>query len=94
MKVSAEEMETQLSQARKQLAKEPESKEYLSNVIGAEYDYSKYVRMDNRPEYAKYLGYLDARELYPDFEARGLREFVGDLLDGKVERPFEGSEGF
>lgn len=54
----------------------------------AEYTFSKYVRMDNRPEYAKYLGYLDARELYPEFTPKSFRDFVVDLLDGKVQRPW------
>jgi hypothetical protein len=85
-------MEGQLSQARHRLAKEPENKQYRVSVYSAEYDYSKYVRMDNKQEYAKYLGYLDASELYPGFEARGFREFFRDLLDGRVGRPYEGLE--
>lgn len=83
-------MEKQLSEARKLLAKEPDNMQYLGAVTSAEYDYSKYVRMDNRPEYAKYLGYLDARELYPEFKPKTFRDFVVDLLDGKVQRPYSG----
>jgi len=83
-------METQLSEARKLLANDPDNIQYLGAVASAEYDYSKYVRMDNRPEYAKYLGYLDARALYPDFEPKCLKAFVVDLLDGKIKRPYSG----
>jgi hypothetical protein len=54
----------------------------------ADYDYSKYVRADNTPAYAKYLGYLDARELYPDFQPITFRDFVGELLGGKLEMPY------
>ncbi len=56
--------------------------------MSAQYSYSKYVRGDNRPEYAKYLGYLDARELYPDLKPTTFKGFVVDLLDGKVPRPY------
>ena len=56
--------------------------------MSAQYSYSKYVRGDNTPEYAKYLGYLDARELYPDFKPTTFKEFVVELLDGKVPRPY------
>jgi hypothetical protein len=57
-------------------------------VMTKQYDYSKYVRKDNTPEKAKELGYLDARELYPELKPRSFKEFVGDLLDGKVGRPY------
>lgn len=35
----------------------------------SQYIVSKYVRADNTMENAKYLGYVDARELYPGFQA-------------------------
>ncbi|KAF7342587.1 Glycoside hydrolase [Mycena sanguinolenta] len=53
----------------------------------ADYENSKYVRGDNTPAYAKYLGYLDARELYPEFRPRTFRVFVAELLEGKGEMP-------
>lgn len=43
-------------------------------VIGLEYAYSKFVRGDNSPEYAKYLGYLDAMDLYPKFVPRSFED--------------------
>ncbi|KAF7342832.1 hypothetical protein MSAN_01999200 [Mycena sanguinolenta] len=54
----------------------------------ADYTYSKYVRGDNNPSYTKYLGYLDARELYPEFQPETFRAFVAELLAGKVEMPY------
>lgn len=59
-------------------------------VIGLEYAYCKFVRNDNSPEYAKYLGYLDATDLYPDFVPRSFEEFAKELLDGKMAKLFEG----
>lgn len=54
----------------------------------AQYAHSKYVRQDNQPKVAKELGYLDARELYPDLTPISFREFLGELLDGKIEKPY------
>lgn len=55
----------------------------------SEYVYSKYVRADNTRETALYLGYLDARELYPDFKPITYRDFFGELLSGGIKRPYE-----
>jgi hypothetical protein len=55
---------------------------------GGQYKYSKFIRGDNTPEVAKYLGYLDARELYPDFKPKTFEEFTKDLLAGKAIRPY------
>ena len=55
-------------------------------MISLEYTFSKYVRGDNTPENAKYLGYLDANELYPDFKPIRFAEFVDELIAGKAER--------
>jgi hypothetical protein len=54
----------------------------------AEYRLSWGIRGDNTPEYARYLGYLDGKELYPDFEFTPFESYVGELLEGKAERPY------
>jgi hypothetical protein len=59
-------------------------------VIGLDYSYSKFLRGDNTPEYAKYLGYLDASYLYPDLVPRFFESFARDLLDGKAAVIFKG----
>ncbi|KAF8861317.1 isoflavone reductase family protein [Acephala macrosclerotiorum] len=59
-------------------------------LISLEYEYSKFVRGDNSPEYAKYLGYLDARDLYPEFVLASFEEYVRELLEGRVVKLFEG----
>jgi hypothetical protein len=48
------------------------------------------VRGDNTPDNARYLGYVDANDLYPDFQYVGYGEFVDDLMAGKIERPYLG----
>lgn len=55
-------------------------------MAGAEYMYSIAVRGDNTPENAKYLGYLDAKELYPDFEPVKFDDFLAQVLDGSAKR--------
>lgn len=52
--------------------------------ITNQYYYSWGVRGDNTPEAAKYLGYLDVKELYPDVSGRSMRSFLEDILDGET----------
>jgi hypothetical protein len=59
-------------------------------VVGLDYSYSKFVRGDNTPEYAKYLGYLDASYLYPDLVPWSFEAFARELVDGKATVIFEG----
>lgn len=49
-----------------------------------QYAYSKFVRGDNTPEFAEYLGYLNWKDLYPDFKPRAFSEYVDELLEGTV----------
>ena len=55
-----------------------------------DYNVSKYIRQDDTPENAKYLGYLDARELYPDVKTISFAEFMVHLLADQTKRPYEG----
>lgn len=50
--------------------------------FAAEYQLSWGIRGDNVPEYAKYLGYLDSKELYPDFKPISIEDYVQELLSG------------
>lgn len=58
-------------------------------VVSLEYSYSMFVRGDNTPQYATYLGYLDFGKLYPDFIARSFETFAKELLDRTAEKIFE-----
>jgi hypothetical protein len=57
--------------------------------VAASYIVSKYVRRDNTPENAKYLGYIDARELYHDFKPISFSEFIDELFAGKAKKLYE-----
>ena len=59
-------------------------------LISLEYSYSKFVCGHNCPEYAKSLGYLDARDLYPNFIPRSFEAFAKELLDGRAAKIYEG----
>ncbi|KAJ6556549.1 hypothetical protein DFH09DRAFT_1164724 [Mycena vulgaris] len=69
------------------LAAEPGNRLARMMSFGDDYKYSKYVRGDNTPAYAAYLGYLDARELYPDYQPRTFKAFVAEVLEGKAVMP-------
>jgi len=57
--------------------------------IGGEYKLSWGIRADNTPEYAKYLGYLTSKELYPDLQFRSFEDFLEELLAGKGKAVYE-----
>lgn len=59
------------------------------SIILLQYYLSWGVRGDNTPEYAEYLGYLNAQELYPDFKPRTYEAFMRELLDGKGEKIYQ-----
>lgn len=60
----------------------------MYKLVGSQYDVSQFVREDNTPEHAEYLGYVNGRELYPDFEFITFGEFMDDLIAGKGKRPY------
>ncbi|KAK7053836.1 glycoside hydrolase [Favolaschia claudopus] len=86
--ISADGMAAQRARAAAALKADPDNFHAHVGKSKVDYEYSKYVRGDNTPEYARYLGYLDARELYPDFRPKRFREFAQELLDGKLEKPY------
>ena len=57
-------------------------------MAAAQYAITKYVRGDNTPEHARYLGYISANELFPEFRFKSYAEFVDELVAGKIERPY------
>jgi len=86
--VSKTQLETLIATTKTSLALHGDSGRRLVSLYQPEYNYSKFIRGDNTPEYAKYLGYLDAGELYPEFRPIGWREFLVELLEGKIRRPY------
>ncbi|KAH7136334.1 hypothetical protein EDB81DRAFT_902161 [Dactylonectria macrodidyma] len=66
----------------------PDSVEFVT-LAKYQYWYSCGVRGDNTPEYARYLGYVTTKELYPDMEWNSLAKYFQDVLDGKGQRVYK-----
>jgi len=78
------------AKARAALAEKPQDLAAFFDLIGSQYRYSWGVRGDNTPEHAKYLGYLDAKELYPDFKPAKFQDFVKSLVAGTAKKVYQG----
>jgi hypothetical protein len=50
------------------------------NLVMAQYKTVLGIRGDNTPEHARYLGYLDVKELYPDVIPTTLETFIRQAL--------------
>ncbi|KAJ5765073.1 Isoflavone reductase family protein [Penicillium odoratum] len=74
--------------AKKAHAEDPKAMNHLFMLYISQYQYSKYVRCDNTQESAHSLGYLNARELYPDFKPITFGDFLTEVLDGKGVNPY------
>ncbi|KAJ6605406.1 hypothetical protein DFH09DRAFT_1422533 [Mycena vulgaris] len=85
--VSADDLAAARARHPTLLAAEPGNRLVRMMSVGDDYKYSKYVRGDNTPAYAAYLGYLDAWELYPDYQPRTFKAFVAEVLEGKAVMP-------
>lgn len=88
IKVSKEELESIISTTQDEIKTQGPSPMCAFTLVHTQYLYSKFIRGDNTPEYAKYLGYVDAGELYPDFKPIAWKEYLQDLLAGKTEMPY------
>lgn len=55
------------------------------SLVTAQYWYSMAVRGDNVPEKAKYLGYLIAKDLYPDLQGTSISTYLKDLVEGRAD---------
>ncbi|KAJ6605415.1 hypothetical protein DFH09DRAFT_1121358 [Mycena vulgaris] len=86
--VSADDIAAARARYAALLAAEPGNRLARMISFSDDYKYSKYVRGDNTPAYAVYLGYLDARELYPDYQPRTFKQFVAEVLEGKAVLPY------
>ncbi|GES64186.1 NAD(P)-binding protein [Aspergillus terreus] len=51
----------------------------------AEYQLSWGIRGDNTPEYAQYLGYITAKDLYPDFQPIQFRDYLETVVRGTAK---------
>ncbi|KAI0359477.1 NAD-P-binding protein [Trametes cingulata] len=85
--LSAEDILTIVEEGRAELAKDPDSFLAHAKVSWNEYMYSMHILRENTLENAKRLGYLDARELYPDVPKHTFEEFAREYYS--LEEPGE-----
>lgn len=86
--ISASETESLVAQSKQALEANPDDIMLRVGVWTEEYKLSKYIRRDNTQENAIYLGYLDARDLYPDFRPITFEQCFKEILEGKGSRPY------
>ena len=89
--VSEAQLRQQLADAIHDLERDPKDGLAALKRAAAEYSISWGVRGDNTPGYAEYLGYLDAKELYPHVKFRGLEDFMKSVLAGGEKGVYQDS---
>ncbi|OAG36731.1 hypothetical protein AYO21_09115 [Fonsecaea monophora] len=86
--VSLEEMESIVAKAKQDLDADPTNIMARMALWTHEYNLSKYFRRDNTRKNALYLGYLDARDLYPDFQPVSFVDYFKEILQGNGKKPY------
>ncbi|KAI4866055.1 isoflavone reductase family protein [Hypoxylon rubiginosum] len=79
----AEDIRNNVVSARSVLEKNPTDPSAKLTLFLNQYMDSWGLRGENTPEYASYLGYLDAKELYPGIKGKTMRTFFQEILSGK-----------
>jgi hypothetical protein len=84
--VSEDQILAKIASTKADAEAEPDNLTHKYSMVGAEYANTKYIREDNTPEMAEYLGYISARELWPEFVYKTFDTFVDELVKGRGER--------
>ncbi|KAH6953493.1 hypothetical protein DER45DRAFT_587019 [Fusarium avenaceum] len=87
--ITEEEVTSRIKEAQPGLLADPSSLDALSRLSTSQLLLSWAIRGDNTPEYAKYLGYLDGEELYPDFEFTKFEDYVKAALEGTAKGVYQ-----
>ena len=74
--MSEEDVKKQIASGRILYEKNPTDYKSSVPLIWAQYMHSMHFLQENTLENAKRLGYLDARELYPDIPVQSLEEYA------------------
>ncbi|KAM0420646.1 hypothetical protein ACHAPT_011562 [Fusarium lateritium] len=80
--VSRKELEATIAAAQKKYDEGTKSWKESLGLAVPQYLYNEWLNGDNLPEKAKYLGYLDAKDLYPDFEYIKFETYVDEVVNG------------
>ncbi|GAW17973.1 hypothetical protein ANO14919_074420 [Xylariales sp. No.14919] len=90
--ITEEEITSRIQEARSDLEANPASLDAFGHLSTNQLLLSWAIRGDNTPEYAKYLGYLDGKELYPDFEFTTFEDYVKKALEGTAKGVYQGGQ--
>lgn len=80
--LSKEEAEDIMAQGQGTMFQDPTNLRAMVKHAQTAYVYSWAIRGDNTPENAKYLGYLVAKDLYPEVEVTSVDTFIRSIVDG------------
>ena len=83
--MSAETVRNAIELAKSVLANDPTDQLTKFSLLLNEYVNNWGLRGDNTPESAKYLGYLDFKELYPGVGGKTMRTVIQEVLDGRKD---------
>lgn len=87
-KVADETIRDRVAQCRLLAEKDPTDSATLHSQLLAEHRLSWGVRGDNNPDYARYLGYISSKELYPDFEPVDFRGYLKSVVEGEAKNVY------
>lgn len=87
--ITAEEITARIEEALASHQANPKSLEAFGALATQQLLLSWAIRGDNTPEYAGYLGYLDGKELYPDFEYVKFEDYVKAALNGTIKGVYQ-----
>lgn len=86
---SLESIEKRINEGAVKLKDDPKNVALALPVIGGQYQRSWGVKGENTPEYAKYLGYVTSKELYPDLTFIKFEDYLKTVVDGKAKGVYE-----
>ena len=86
---SLENLQARIADAEAKMVDDPGNFGIMVQKASSQYLISWGLRGDNTPEYAKYLGYLTSKELYPDIDFIKFEDYLKQVLDGKAKGVYE-----
>lgn len=85
----ATEYEELIAEADVKLKDSPEDFVARAQKVLAQYALSWGIRGENTPVFAKYLGYLDGKQLYPDVKFTSFDSYVREVLSGRAQGVYD-----
>ncbi|KAM6517834.1 hypothetical protein FSOLCH5_006603 [Fusarium solani] len=90
--ITEQEINSRIEEARSDFEANPTNQAAFSYLSTNQLLLSWAIRGDNTPDYARYLGYLDGKELYPDFTYVKFEDYVKAALEGEVKGVYQGGK--